>query len=129
MIYDANTHGWKKENFHECCDKKGWTLTIIQTTADFIFGGFTTAEWESPSESFNKLDPQSFLFSVNEACKYPITGGDREAIRCNSDRCAVFGINGNCDLVIMNDSTNNTNSWCNAKQPSFNLPQAKGWFD
>jgi hypothetical protein len=28
-IYDANIHGWKKENFHSCCDKKGCTLTIV----------------------------------------------------------------------------------------------------
>ena len=47
-IYDAKTHGWTNKNFHECCDLKGWTLTIVWTTRDFIFGGFTTAEWESP---------------------------------------------------------------------------------
>ena len=28
-IYDANTHGWEAENFHDCCDEKGWTLTIV----------------------------------------------------------------------------------------------------
>lgn len=28
-IYDASTHGWKKENFYTCCYKKGWTLSII----------------------------------------------------------------------------------------------------
>jgi hypothetical protein len=28
-IYDANTHGWKEKNFHELCDKKGWTLTLV----------------------------------------------------------------------------------------------------
>ena len=44
-IYDAATDGWKAEDFHRCCDKKGWTLTIVETTKDYIFGGFTTAEW------------------------------------------------------------------------------------
>ena len=28
-IYDASTHGWKEKNFHELCDKKGWTLTLV----------------------------------------------------------------------------------------------------
>ena len=42
-IYDAKTHGWAAKNFHDCCDEKGWTLTIVKTTEDFIFGGFTTA--------------------------------------------------------------------------------------
>jgi hypothetical protein len=44
------------------------------TTADFIFGGFTTAEWES--KAINKTDPKSFLFSVNEGSKYPIAEGN-----------------------------------------------------
>jgi hypothetical protein len=42
-IYDATNDGWKKQDFHRCCNNKGWTLTIVETTEDFIFGGFTTA--------------------------------------------------------------------------------------
>jgi hypothetical protein len=43
-IYDATTDGWGADDFHRCCDDKGWTLTIVETTKDFIFGGFTTAD-------------------------------------------------------------------------------------
>jgi hypothetical protein len=73
-IYDATTDGWKAEDFHRCCDKKGPTLTIVETTKDFIFGGFTTAEWETPPptiENIKKPCPHTFLFSVNEGGKYP----------------------------------------------------------
>jgi hypothetical protein len=45
-IYDAAIDGWREYDFHRCCDKKGWTLTIVETTKDFIFGAFTTAELE-----------------------------------------------------------------------------------
>jgi hypothetical protein len=62
---------------------------------------------------------------VNEGSKYPITGGDRDAINCDSDYCAVFGRSG-YDLVIFSDSNNNTDSYCYANEPSFNLPPAKG---
>jgi hypothetical protein len=83
-IYDATNpaHGWEAKDFHRCCDEKGWTLTIVETTDNFIFGGFTTAEWESPPPlSFiDKPCPHSFLFSVNEGSKYPITEGGRNAI-------------------------------------------------
>ena len=104
-IYDASTDGWKAEDFHRCCDKKGWTLTVVETNkgpsyffgSNFIFGGFTTAEWESPIIS--KPCPHSFLFSVNEGSKYPVTSGDRVAIRCGSGWCAVFGTCGD-ELVI-----------------------------
>jgi hypothetical protein len=122
-IYDATTDGWKSDDFHRCCDGKGWTLTVAETTNDFIFGGFTTAEWES--SGIRKPCPHSFLFSVNEGSKYPITSGDRKAIRCDSDWCAMFGMDG-VELFIASDSNNNTDSYCNANNPSFKLPAAKG---
>ena len=28
-IYDASIDGWSSEDFHRCCDKQGWTLTIV----------------------------------------------------------------------------------------------------
>jgi hypothetical protein len=131
-IYDATTDGWHADDFHRCCDKKGWTLTIVKTTKKFvlfgssyIFGGFTTAEWESPYSYIRKPCPHSFLFSVNEGSKYPITSGDTKAIWCYRDCCAGFGTGGN-ELCIWTDSNNNTLSYCNANGASFNLPAAKG---
>jgi hypothetical protein len=120
-IYDATTDGWKSDDFHRCCDGKGWTLTVAETTNDFIFGGFTTAEWES--SGIRKPCPHSFLFSVNEGSKYPITSGGERAISCHSWYCALFGYG---ELVIWGDSNNNTGSWCDANGDSFKLPAAKG---
>jgi hypothetical protein len=99
-------------------------LTIVETTKDFIFGGFTKAKWESLN-CFSKPCAHSFLFSVNEGSKYPITSGDREAIGCYSGVCAVFGTGGN-ELCIWSDSNNNTESYCYANRASFKLPPAKG---
>ena len=113
-IYDAAADGWSAVDFHRCCDNKGWTLNIVQTTKDFIFGGFTTAEWESPfPHSIHKPCPNSFLFSVNEGRKHPIRRGDRKAISCHSWCCAQFG-DGGWELVISRDSNKNTKSHCNA---------------
>jgi len=118
-IYDATTDGWQAKDFHRCCDKKGWTLTIAETKGKgilgsgtcFIFGGFTTAEWESSCTS--KPDPHSFLFSVNEGSKYPITSGDKEAIRCHKDFCALFGTCGR-ELGIYSGSNNQSYNVCYA---------------
>ena len=64
---------------------------------------------------------------MNEGRKYPITSRDRTAIKCNSGCCAVFGGSAYCwDLVINNDSNNNTKSYCRAEEDSFKLPAAKG---
>jgi polyferredoxin len=51
----------------------------ILTATTFIFGGFITAEWKSAPWylPIPKPCPHSFLFSVNEGRKYPITSGDR----------------------------------------------------
>jgi len=105
--------------------KKRWTLTIVETTKNFIFGGFTTAEWESPpgDDYISKRDPHSFLFSVNERKKYPIAGGDRVAIGCYNGCSAYFGT---YDFGIGSDSNNNNRSYCHANEPSFNLPAGKG---
>jgi hypothetical protein len=65
---------------------------------------------------------------VNEGSKYPIISGYRKAIECGSAWCAVFGTNGNVELVIQSDSNYNTESFCNANRGSFNLPKASGLF-
>ena len=104
---------------------QGWNLTIVETTKNYIFGGFTTAEWESPSSTpyIKKPCPYSFLFSVNEGRKYPITNRDIDAIRCYSCYSAWFGRG---ELRINSDSNNNTGSFCYANGYSYRLPAAKG---
>jgi hypothetical protein len=61
------------------------------TTENFIFGGFTTANWESEIYTYS-YDKAAFLFSVNEGRKYPITSADRIAIYNYYPFCAAFGI-------------------------------------
>jgi hypothetical protein len=158
-IYNASKDGWDSDDFHRCCDKKEGTLTIVKTTDNFIFGGFTLAEWTAPglaedilpkigysvlgaamillrpieglsvisdgithTSTESKLSSESFLFSVNQGNKYPITGEDKPAIICDRRYCAVFG---NC-LAIDSDSNNNTDSLCLANQECYNLPPASG---
>jgi hypothetical protein len=123
-IYDATVDGWKAKDFHRRCDKRGWTLTIVETSKDFIFGGFTTAEWETHWYWYDrvfKTDPQSFLFSVNEGIKYPITHRDRHAISCWPYYCAMFGEKG-LEFYIVSESNNNSDSHCYSEMCSFDLP-------
>ena len=123
-IYDATTDGWKAEDFHRCCDKKGPTLTIVETKKDFIFGGFTRAEWESPDDDIiHKPDPHSFLFSVNEGRKYPITSEGTRGIMCSSGCCAIFGHE---EIVINDDSNDSEYNYCFAYRENFILPSSIG---
>ena len=127
-IYDATSDGWAAKDFHRCCDKKGWTLAIFETTKGYIFGGFTTAAWESSPTGIPKLSPTSFLFSVKEggsSIKYPISGGDSTAIVCISEYCALFGKDG-WELGIESNPHMSNKNWCMAKMESFKLPSDEG---
>ena len=116
-IYDAAIDGWYPQDFHRCCDKKEWTLTVVETNQGFIFGGFTTALWDSSASCNLKKCPHTFLFSVKDGTKHPLNVNDtNDAIECHWGYCARFG---NDELVISPNSNNNNDSWIRAGRPCF----------
>ena len=42
--YRALDHGWNVSTFHQKCDSKGPTLSIVRKD-NFVFGGFTERSW------------------------------------------------------------------------------------
>jgi hypothetical protein len=90
------------------------TLTLIETTKDFIFGGFTPIAWESSTDGIHKPDSsgKSFVFSLknsrnSEPRKFMLMSG-RNAIYCNSSCGPCFS--GNRDIAVYdacNTSTDN----------------------
>jgi hypothetical protein len=49
LLYRASRDGFKASNFHGKCDNQMNTLTFIETTKIFIFGGFTPIALDSTS--------------------------------------------------------------------------------
>ena len=47
LLYRGSRDGFKSSIFHEKCDKKGHTLVIIESTDNYIFGGYSSIDWES----------------------------------------------------------------------------------
>ena len=68
-LYTATQHNGCAKVFHEKCDHKGPTLTIIESDKGFIFGGFTQKQWGN-NNARNQPDPASFLFSINSKQKF-----------------------------------------------------------
>jgi hypothetical protein len=62
LLYRGTRDGFGTSNFHSKCDQHANTLTIILTTAGYIFGGFTPIAWDSSKST--KTDTRSFLFSL-----------------------------------------------------------------
>ena len=47
LLYRGSRDGFEAHNFHDKCDNQGQTLTIIKSSDDFIFGGYTEINWDS----------------------------------------------------------------------------------
>jgi hypothetical protein len=110
LLYRATTDGFEASSFHEKCDGKGNTITIIKTNGNYVFGGFTAAKWSS-SRRYTE-DTKAFIFSVRRkgiSCKYKfMVKNENEAIYGHPNYGPTFG---NEDFVIKDKSNINISSY------------------
>jgi hypothetical protein len=113
LLYRATRDGFGGRDFHSKCDGHSNTLTIIKAKqSEFIFGGYTTVDWDSSGEW--KSDPNAFIFSLtnkdNEPVKMNIDPNEHHhAIECNSEYGPSFG----WDIEIANNSNTTMNNYSN----------------
>ena len=88
LLFRKSRDDSKPEDFHNKCDNKGNTITIIETTKGYIFGGYTELQWDQ-SNSFKK-DKSTFIFSLNNKTKY-LPRNNNDSIYCGSNYGSVFG--------------------------------------
>ena len=62
LLFRASDHKYSAAKFHEHCDYKGPTISIIKSNFGNIFGGYTSKSWTS--ENRQKRDENAFLFLV-----------------------------------------------------------------
>ena len=62
LLYRASVDGDKAKTFHEKCDGIRGTLSLVKTTKNMKFGGYTEAIWNS--NGYQK-DEKAFCFSLN----------------------------------------------------------------
>jgi hypothetical protein len=115
LLYRGSRDGFKASNFHEKCDNQSNTLTLIETTKDFIFGGFTPIAWSSSGGGKPDNSGKSFLFSLknprnSEPRKFMLMSG-RNAIYCDSSYGPVFY--GNSDMAVCDNCNTATDNWTN----------------
>lgn len=74
-------------------DRQSNTLNVIQSTNDYIFGGYTSVAWDS--SRWSKHDPTTFLFSLVNARSLPllipIKSNATQAIQNHPARGPSFG--------------------------------------
>ena len=85
LLYRASENKGSGKIFHEKCDGKMPTITIIHTKNDYIFGGYTEKSWSMKSQ-----DDNAFCFSINLKKIYPIMKGKIAIGGGGSDNGPIF---------------------------------------
>ena len=87
LLYKATRDGDSSSAFHNKCNGKSPTLTLVKTSNGYRCGGFTNAPWDSRGDY--KQDNDAFVFSMDTRSKYKST--DSNSIYCGSDYGPTFG--------------------------------------
>jgi hypothetical protein len=116
LLYRGSRDGFGASNFHGKCDNESNTLTLIETTKGFIFGGFIPLVWNSTTNGYKSDSSQkSFVFTLKNARNiqprtFKLVNGSN-AINCSSNHGPIFG--GGCDILVAGNCNANTNSSTN----------------
>ena len=114
LIYRATRDGDTINDFHRMCDDKSPTICIMKTPKGYIFGGYTTALFNSKENEELKLkDDKAFVFSLNKREKYK-TQDESRSILISPKHLIIFG-NGSNSIQIENNALSSKNHWSNPK--------------
>ena len=47
LLYRGSKDGWKLKDFHDRCDKRGPTVSLVRSSKGKICGGYTSVSWTS----------------------------------------------------------------------------------
>ena len=88
LLFRKSRDGSTPNDFHNKCDNKGITLTIIEIIEGIKFGGYTELYWDKSGKG--KKDKSTFIFSFNNKQKY-LVRNDNDSITCQPDEGPRFG--------------------------------------
>eukprot|EP01132_Coremiostelium_polycephalum_P008091 gene8091-9957_t len=112
IIYKATVDGFEGVKFHEKCDGKGPTITIIKSKKGNQFGGYASASWHSSGGYIQ--DPNSFIYLLKgeklNLMKFPCKRSNF-SLYSNKTHGITFG--GGYDLFICNNSNICSDSYTN----------------
>ena len=118
LLFRASQDGDSIQKFHEKCDNKGPTLTIIKSKNGKRFGGYNPVNWDS-SYNYNS-HPNTFLFSLDTKKKYNLIDNFIHYASVSGKYYFAFG--SGHDLYISDQCTKNKNSYSNTPN-SFNTKE------
>ncbi|KAL7482624.1 hypothetical protein ACHAW6_008290 [Cyclotella cf. meneghiniana] len=96
LLYRSSRDGRCDATFHQKCDKKGATITVIETIEGYIIGGYTDLPWTKGTGYGCTDSSKAFLFTISKlddgaASKLPIAQNYQCAIYNNPSSGPTFG--------------------------------------
>jgi hypothetical protein len=64
LLYRGTRDSFQSGDFHRCCDGHAHTMTLVMSTDDWVFGGYTPVPWNSRNSHASDPDLESFLFTI-----------------------------------------------------------------
>jgi hypothetical protein len=71
LLYRGSRDGFEASAFHRLCDGHRNTVTLISSTNDCIFGGYTPLPWSSRNEWVSDPSLTSFVFTIKNPHNLP----------------------------------------------------------
>jgi len=124
LLFRASKDGFASTQFHAKCDNKGTTVTVIQSTMNHVFGGYTTLAWQASGGAYQQ-DPKAFIFllrSTNKMYKKPqkwTVKNVSNSVYHSSSYGPTFG--GGFDFYLCSGCDTTNSSYSNAGN-SYNCP-------
>jgi hypothetical protein len=117
LLYRGSRDGFDSSTFHDRCDGKPHTVTIVETTLGFIFGGYTPTVWDRTSGSKSDSSLQSFIFTLKNAQNMD---PKKFSLKSASNQCAIWSgsgygpiFGGGHDFQISSNSNATTSNYSN----------------
>ncbi len=101
LCYRRSEHGAQASTFHNLCNNKGPSISLIKTNTNQIFGGYNPLSWKSSGSYANTT--QSFLFSVTNNAKFPYCNNAANSVYDAPNYGPTWG--GNHDLYVEGNMT------------------------
>lgn len=65
LLMRGTRDGFRAKTFHELCDGKGPTLSVIKSESGCVFGGYTEISWKGTSPLDAEEDLKAFIFTFD----------------------------------------------------------------
>jgi len=63
LLFKASRDGFNRKAFHDRCDNKGSTITVVKSQFNQVFGGYANTSWDSASHYIKSS--KNFIFSIS----------------------------------------------------------------